>query len=70
MFYWLVLILIVGTTFFIKKDSKLYLIAALCIFGVGAILRIIGFSEVSEILMRIDLIFWIIGLVKAYKELS
>lgn len=70
MFYWIVLILIIGIMFFLKKDSKFYLFTAFYIFCVGAILRIIWLNEVSEILMRMSFIFWLVGLFKAFKEVN
>ncbi len=70
MFYWLVLISIIVTMFFFKRDAKFYLLSAFYIFCSGVILRVIGLNEISEILMRLSFILWIIGLFKAFKELN
>lgn len=70
MFFWLILIFIIGIMFFIKKDSRPYLLTGFYIFIGGAIFRLIGLNEVSENLMRISLLFWVIGLFKAFQEFN
>lgn len=70
MFYWLFLISVIVTMFFFKKDSRFYLITAFYIFCTGAIMRVIGLNEISEILMRLSYILWILGLFRAFKELN
>lgn len=53
-----------------KKGSEFYLKIAFSIFLAGAILRIVGISEIAEFLLRISFIFWLAGLFIAIKEIK
>ncbi len=69
MIYWLVLgILIVAAASF-KKRASFYLSLAFYLFMAGAILRIIGINDIAELIMRISLIGWLVGLGLSFKQL-
>ncbi len=70
MYYWLVLLAVIVTYFFKKKDSRFYLFTAFYIFCVGVLLRIMNLTNIAEILMRISLICWVMGLGLAIKEFN
>ncbi len=68
MFYWLVTLVTIISVFFTKKNAKFYLLIGFYIFITGAVLKTINLNGISEILMRISFICWIVGLAMAIRE--
>lgn len=68
MMYWLIAILIAILIYFKRKEPDFYLKAAIYIFAIGAILRLVGLNFISEFLMRLDFMFWIAGISLAIRE--
>lgn len=62
----LILIVLIGMIFHFK--SLFYLTAGFILFFVSALFTVIGIRELGEIIMRLSLIGWLIGLAHALVE--
>lgn len=67
MIYWLILLSIILLHIIRKKENTFYLKLAFYIFIVGACLKLVTLSNLSEFAMRISFILWIIGLFLSWR---
>lgn len=66
--YWIILFLLIIGVWILKRNSNFILYPAFMLFLVSAILTVLGFRNFAETLMRVSLIFWIVGIVQALFE--
>ena len=67
-FYWWLLVFIIFLGLILHFKSIAYLSAAFILFFISAVLTTVGLREIAEIVMRISIMGWIIGLVQSAIE--
>lgn len=67
-FYWFILILLIILNLILCISSKYLLLAAFILFSCSALITTLDLRVLGESIMRISIIFWIIGIIEAIKE--
>lgn len=66
--YWWVLVLIVLIGLSLRLKSQFYLLGAFALFFISALFTVVGSKETGEMIMRVSLIGWVIGLTQSLVE--
>ena len=68
MIYWLILLSILIINFRFKKESIFFLWVGVCLFCIGAVVSIVSLQPLAEFIMRISLIYLLIGFLMVLRE--